>query len=392
MSARSDQPRVLLYVQNLLGIGHLRRAAAVARGLVAEGLAVDFVSGGMPVPHLPLGGAELVQLPPVRALDDAFKVLVDQHDRPIDDGFRDARRDRLLALLAERRPAAVITELFPFGRRQMRFELLPLLEAAREAPWRPVVLSSMRDILVTKPRADRNREIVDTLNAYYDVAMIHADPRLVRLERTFPMAADIRVPLAYTGYVVNADDLAIPEADPLATGEVLVSAGGGAVGHDFMRRIADAMPALPLADRTWRFVTGHHMRADALDYLRGLGRPNLVVETMRPDLPALMAGAALSISQAGYNTLLELMAVRARAVVVPFEGGVETEQRLRADLLAEAGALEVVPETGLRPATLAAAIGRALARPRDAVPAVDLDGARAAAALVMRAVRERAAA
>ncbi|MEQ8862730.1 MAG: glycosyltransferase [Thalassobaculum sp.] len=382
-------PRVLLYVQNLLGIGHLRRAAAVARGLTAAGMAVDFVSGGMPVPHLPLGGAELVQLPPVRALDDQFKVLVDEHDRPIDDGFRDARRDRLLALLAERRPDAVITELFPFGRRQMRFELLPLLAAARAAAWRPVVLSSMRDILVTKPRADRNREIVDTLNAWYDGALIHADPRLIRLERTFPMAADIRVPVDYTGYVVNVDELAVPEADPLAAGEVLVSAGGGAVGHDFMRRIADAMPALPMADRTWRFVTGHHMRADAVDHLRGLGRPNLIVETMRPDLPALMAGAALSISQAGYNTLLELMAVRARAVVVPFEGGVETEQRLRAELLAEAGALEVVAEPDLGPDSLAAAMTRAAARPRDAVPAVDLDGARATAALVARAIRDR---
>jgi len=383
-------PRVLLYVQNLLGIGHLRRAAAVARGLVAEGLAVDFVSGGMPVPHLPLGGADLIQLPPVRAADDAFKVLVDAHDRPIDDVFRADRRERLLALLAERRPAAVITELFPFGRRQMRFELIPLLQAARQAPWRPVVLSSMRDILVTKPRADRNREIVDTLNAWYDGALIHADPALIRLERTFPMAADIAVPLTYTGYVVNADDLVPPVADPLVDGEVLVSAGGGAVGHDFMRRVADAMPDLPLAERRWRFVTGHHMREDTIAHLRALDRPNLIVERMRPDLPALMAAAALSISQAGYNTLLELLAVRARAVVVPFEGGVETEQRLRAELLAEAGALEIVPEDRLNRTTLAAAIERAIARPRDAVPAVDLDGARATGALVARAIRDRA--
>src|SRR3546814_1651802 len=94
----------------------------------------------------------------------------------------------------------------------------------------------MRDILVTKPRADRNQEIVDTVNAWYDGALIHADPSLIRLERTFPMAAAIRVPLTYTGYVVNADDLTVPEADPLASGEVLVSAGGGAVGHDFVRR------------------------------------------------------------------------------------------------------------------------------------------------------------
>src|SRR3546814_9461271 len=126
----------------------------------------DVCSSDLPVPHLPLGGAELIQLPPVRALDDAFKVLVDEHDRPIDDGFRADRRDRLLGLLAQRRPAAVITELFPFGRRQMRFELMPLLQAARAAPWRPVVLSSMRDHLVTTPRAVPNQETADTVNAW----------------------------------------------------------------------------------------------------------------------------------------------------------------------------------------------------------------------------------
>ena len=98
------------------------------------------------------------------------------------------------------------------------------------------------------------------------------------------------------------------------------------------------------------------------------------------------------INQQSSALLLELMAVRARAVVVPFEGGVETEQRLRADLLAEIGALEVVAEAELSTGTLAAAIGRALARPRDAVPAVDLGGARATGALVARAVRDRAAA
>ena len=54
------RPKTLfLYVQNLLGIGHLRRAAAVAQAAVADGFEVHFVSGGMPVPHLDIGGAIL---------------------------------------------------------------------------------------------------------------------------------------------------------------------------------------------------------------------------------------------------------------------------------------------------------------------------------------------
>ncbi len=382
-----SRPTVMLYVQNLLGIGHLRRAAAVARALVADGMDVAFVSGGMPVPDLPLGGARLVQLPAVRTLDDDFKVLVDAEDRPIDDAFRDARRDRLLALFEELKPAAVITELFPFGRRQMRFELLPLLGRARAAPWRPRVFSSMRDILVTKPRRDRNQEIVDTLNAYYDAALIHADPNLITLDRTFPMVDQITVEFHYTGYVVNADDIAVPADDPSESGPVLVSTGGGGVGDRFMPAVARMMPDLPMTDRPWHLVTGHHMKPEAVQAIEACVPAGTRIDRSVPNLPALMARCALSISQAGYNTLLELLAARTRAVVVPYEGGVETEQRLRADLLQAAGALEVVTEAELSADSLAAAMERAHRRPRVAGPLVDLDGAARTASLVAEQVR-----
>ena len=45
-------PNIFLYVQNLLGIGHLRRAAAISRALTEIGLDVNFVSGGFPIPNL----------------------------------------------------------------------------------------------------------------------------------------------------------------------------------------------------------------------------------------------------------------------------------------------------------------------------------------------------
>src|SRR5207302_1427876 len=60
--------RVFFYVQHLLGIGHLRRAATLARAMAAAGLDVLLVSGGAPVP-LDIGRARLRQLPPVRARD-----------------------------------------------------------------------------------------------------------------------------------------------------------------------------------------------------------------------------------------------------------------------------------------------------------------------------------
>ena len=41
--------RVFFYVQHLLGIGHLRRAATLARAMAAGGFDVLLVSGGAPM-------------------------------------------------------------------------------------------------------------------------------------------------------------------------------------------------------------------------------------------------------------------------------------------------------------------------------------------------------
>lgn len=91
--------RVLFWVQHLVGVGHQRRSAAIARALVAAGATVCYVSGGRPIEHLDLCGCEFVQLPAVRSLDMRYHTLVDIDDKPIDESFRNVRRDRLLAVL-----------------------------------------------------------------------------------------------------------------------------------------------------------------------------------------------------------------------------------------------------------------------------------------------------
>ena len=64
---------------------------------------------------------------------------------------------RFLALYREVDPDVVLIELFPFGRRQFGFELLPLLEAIHSARNRARVACSVRDVFVTskKPGATR---------------------------------------------------------------------------------------------------------------------------------------------------------------------------------------------------------------------------------------------
>jgi predicted glycosyltransferase len=349
---------VLLYVQHLLGIGHLRRAAAIARALDRAGLSVAFVSGGFPVPGLDLGGAIVEQLPPVRSADEAFSALVDAAGRPIDQAWKAARRGRLLELYRRWRPKVLLIELFPFGRRLLRFELIPLLEAARAGTPRPQIVCSLRDIMNRPAKAEKIAWILDTVRGYFDQVLVHGDPAFVTLEHSFPQAAEIADKLVYTGYVVTEAPASGP-ATAEGAGEVLVSTGGGAVAEALATAALAARPLSRLAGSPWRILIGHNLPDEPYERLVCHGAEGVVVERARPDFLDLLARAAVSVSQAGYNTVLEVLRAGCPAVVVPFAAGGETEQTLRANLMAKRGLLTVVEERALTGAILARAIDRA---------------------------------
>ncbi len=372
--------RVLFYVQHLLGIGHLRRAATLVRAMDAAGLEVTLVSGGSPVPGLDIGGATLKQLPPVRAVDLYFKELVDESDQPIDDAWRQRRADALMTAWQETRPHILMFELFPFGRRQMRFELLPLLDAATSAAKPPAVICSVRDILVAQKKPGRNDEMIDLINRYFDHVMMHGDPNLISFDQTFPHAERLGDKARYTGYVVDTSGIKGGPDSP-GFGEVIVSAGGGAVGDQLLRTAMQARSVSGLNDRVWRLLVGHTVLEAEFSDLKSLAPNGVVVGRARPDFTSLLANCAVSISQGGYNTIMETLHAGARAVVVPYAGGIETEQTLRARLLSEQGVLHVVDEATLSPDILAAAVDKAVNGPPSGA-FIDTGGARRSATLV----------
>lgn len=383
--------RILFYVQHLLGIGHLRRAATLTRALQRAGFRTTLVSGGHEVPGLDIAGADFIQLDPTRASDESFKTLVTEGDERIDDAWRERRRERLIAAWREVRPHLLIFELFPFGRRQMRFEILPLLELARAARERPLIVSSVRDILVGQQKPEREREMVELVRGYFDHVLVHGDPELIPFERTFPPAREIADRLVYTGYVVDETGLA-EDGGSEGRDEVLVSAGGGATGERLLAAAIDARPLCRLGERTWRVLVGAAASAASFEGLcrQAAAQRGIKVERARGDFPRLLRRCHLSVSQGGYNTMMEVIQAGCRALAVPFAGGSETEQTLRAALLAERGVIHVLPEEELSVPALAAAIDRASAAPAPGRAGIDQDGAARAAALIGQWAREMA--
>ena len=418
---------VLIAVTHLLGSGHLVRAANLARALAQGGFAVTLASGGMKLRAMAGEPFAFVQLPPIRTEGTDFRTLLDEAGAPIDPERRAARIAMLEALVARLRPDAVIVEHFPFGRRQLAGEFLALITAAKAARPEALVLSSVRDVLVT-PRPDRIVEAEERIAGLFDAVLVHGDAGFLPLERSWPVGAGLAAKLRYTGYLdadraaetrsphseeprsgVSKDDPDISGAsgnilrDAIPNGmvpqdegsdgmgEVIVSGGGSAAALPLFA-CAVAAARLDRSGRRWRLLAGRGMTEADLALLAADAPEKVVIERARPDFPALLAGCAVSVSQAGYNTVLDLVAAGRPAIVVPFDAGNETEQTVRAEAMERAGLARCFRLSGdfvADAVALADAVGEAIGSEPPALP-IDRDGAACSVAIVRELLADAA--
>ncbi|WP_020590395.1 glycosyltransferase family protein [Kiloniella laminariae] len=381
---------IFLYVQHLLGIGHLQRASVLARDFHQAGLAVTFVSGGRPVPHLNVTGARLIQLPALHAADNSFKILQDESGHPVDEKWKSARSEILLRAFRAAKPRVLLLEMFPFGRRQMRFELDPLIALAREMSV-PIV-TSVRDILTTHKTPGKSEWIIERVKADIDHVLVHGDPRFIPLEDSFPLASQIRDKIVYTGYVLDFSYFSSPKGkknpdNNTQRSGVLVSAGGGAVALPLAEAVLAAKPLCSLNDVPWLLLLGDNLPDSDFHDLVSRAPQGLTVERNRPDFPTLLGQAQLSISQAGYNTILETLAAETPAIVVPFSAEGQSEQTARSELLAARGALQILMEQDLTPSALASAIDHSLTGTRQNV-ALDMKGAEKSTSFIKQLIQK----
>ena len=386
----AGRPTLLHYCQHSVGLGHLVRSLSVA-GALAREFRVVLVSGG----KVPEGigvpeGVELVPLPAIGSGNGEAGGLVSlEPGMDLESTWR-RRREILLGLFEQLRPVAVVIEMFPLGRRKFATELLPLLEAARRRAAPPATICSVRDLLVANgpDQQRRDDQAARCLNALFDAVVVHADPRLARLQDTFDPSIAVTKPILYSGFVVPSDER--PGGVRRQPPEIIVSAGGGMVGGPLLRAAAAAQRRyLGRLGLTTRIVTGPYLPAGDLLALQAeaTGSHGLTLERFVPDLCAAMVEASVSVSQCGYNTALDVLRAGVPALVVPYSQGRETEQTERARRLGDLGALRVLPSGDVTVARLADEVIRLLSTVPPAVR-LDLGGADATAVIVSKLVAE----
>lgn len=380
----TPRPTLLFYCQHSVGLGHLVRSLALVDGL-QERFDVVLLNGGrMPQTAAVPAGVELVNLPPLGQL--AHDVISHDPSLTADEAFA-LRRDTMVRLLHERRPAAVVIELFPFGRKKFARELLPFLDAVHAlGPDRPVVACSVRDLLVDdRPdQADHDDRAAGVCNRYFDAVLVHADPTFARLDETFRPRIPLTVPVHYTGFVARrCNGRAVGAAE--RRNRVLVSAGGGMVGEPIARAAVAAQPELHARLGTdMTVVAGPFAPEAVVAWLEEVAAevPGLEVVRQVTDLEWEMRRSVASVSQCGYNTAMDILRAGVPAVVVPYAERRDTEQSDRARRLAAVGVVAVLPPDELAGGRMAEDVIAAIGAFDPRAAALDLDGWRTSATIL----------
>jgi predicted glycosyltransferase len=377
--------KIIFYCQYVWGMGHLFRSNELVRAL--GGHDVVLVAGGREVDVKLPDHATLVRLPGLY-MDEQFTTLIPEDPTKTVDDIQRERKDILFSLLEKHQPDVFMIELYPFGRSIFGFELQPLLDGIRQGRFGEMkVVCSLRDILVEKKDPPTYEErVLNILNKYFDLLLIHSDDQLLALDQTFSRMDDIRIPAVYTGFV---SPKANPEAGrrlrrELGVGSeeklIVASAGGGRSGYALLSCVVDAYHLMAHSDRIRIEMFAGPFRDPAeFKQLTAKSVDGVRIRHFTNRFLDYLSAADLSVSLAGYNTCMNLLAARVPSLVFPYSK--QREQPIRVEKIKNSIPMKILRDKDIEPGLLCRYIQKMLleSRPSAAVP-INLNGAENSAA------------
>ncbi|MCB0337079.1 MAG: hypothetical protein KDD62_12265, partial [Bdellovibrionales bacterium] len=321
------------------------------------------------------------------------------------------RQETLRRIFNDTKPNAVITEFWPLGRTNSDVELSPFMSFIDSGPHRPIIFSLERDVLLTQKTREQvagedfrtDRRIVNT-NRFIDEVIVRGDESVFQLQDTLPEAIGIERPIFYAGYFASP----LPERTNMSEEkrEVVVSAGGGYRPQDkqlYLAAIA-ARTHTSLDERTWRLLITPNCPENVFKEITAVANETsskIIVERNKSssEFKQLLSDCALSISQGGYNTTIEVATGDAPAVIVPamdHSGREKNEQSFRAKRFEEMNLLSVVEQDQANaPYAFAQTIELAMLQQRKKqdvqVAHFRLEGAKRAAGKIVERLKEKRA-
>jgi predicted glycosyltransferase len=337
------QRRILLFVFDARGLGHLQRMSRIAEGIAGPCASLILTSQRAAAWIVPASCA-FVSIPSHQQLSAARSARHGAEcwlDLP-EDGARTLRRRFIAAVADAFEPDLVMVDYLPLGRRE---ELDGLLQS-----WTARKVLLHRGIIDPHDLAHFEGRGREAMERDYDRILVTADPRTSELPRSYQSVAH---KVQHVGYVAperRSDRMAIRRERGVPPGKpwVVCSAGAGVGSQELMNICVRAASVFP--DARFDIITG------PLAETVSAGDTNAYVIRETAGLPRLHAAADFVINQGGYNSLMEAMSGGARMIVHAPPDARSSEPRIHAERLSRHYPIDVVQSEDHLMATLRGAL------------------------------------
>ncbi|MBV9525169.1 MAG: NAD-dependent epimerase/dehydratase family protein, partial [Candidatus Dormibacteraeota bacterium] len=315
MRAQPRGPRLMIYSQDGLGLGHLRRASSIASAfLEREPSGWVLTTSDSPMGTLlhDVHNHDYLKLPSIVKSGPG-----DWHPLsfPLDFAHLRQLRTRLILEAANAfEPDVLLVDHMPHG---AMGEMLPVLEALRGESAQ--IILGLRDILDAPEIVHQRWEqegAFEALSRYYDGVLVYGSREVFDVCREYGWPQHLADLVRYCGFICTPqtpEDARRIRARRLGGADrgtmIAAMAGGGADAHELMSALLDAL-ALIHADQpcVLEIVTGPFMPDhQRLDLKRRAESLPVRLRRMVSDPLSRVAAADLVVAMAGYNTTMEVL-------------------------------------------------------------------------------------
>jgi predicted glycosyltransferase len=374
LNGSNSSPKIVLYSHDTFGMGNIRRTLLLSHEFISEypGASILIITGS-PMIHafrIPKG-IDYIKLPCL----DRFAA---EHYGPrylcdCPEEVKGTREAILRESILRFNPDLMVVDKRASG---IDSELLPTLHALRENGRHTKLALGVRDIL---DEPERTRKVLagngsfEVIDEFYDEVWIYGSKGIFDTTKEYGFPESVIRKTFYCGYLKRPTILAKRSDGPP---RILVTTGGGGDGSDLIEAYLDGLSTLPrnVALRSTVIFGPQMPQERRLGLLRRFDyMADVNFLEFEADITNLYAESDVVVSQAGYNTVCELLSFSRRAILVPRSEPVR-EQLIRARLLAERGFFECLEPQDLTSETLISKVLEALNLPTMPASDVDLDG------------------
>jgi len=338
--------KIALYWHNGRSLGHTVRCATLGQALLDHlpGSIVVGITGASRGYELLPPGMDFVKIPSYLTYDESGGVRTAPIISLTQQGeFQRIRENLIASFVRDFQPAALVVDFQPAGKNG---ELIPAITGSPDTK----KVLGLRGILGSPAETNReffNSRLVAFIQDYFSAIHVYVDERVFRLEDYYSIPPSLSAMFKYTGYVARptiaskAEARAMLQLDPRAR-IIVVSFGGGQGTEPIWQSILCSLTKIQDRFDFACLSAGPYLEAGSYERVRTQvsQHPNWTWARLLDPLPVWIKASDFFIGSGGYNSLAEVIATGANALIIPRQLN-EREQELHAARLSNLNILRI---------------------------------------------------